>query len=236
VLFADLASFTERTVDLTPTETLFFVNNFFAWVSAEALRGRPAIVDKYMGDALMVVFSTEFGSEEPFVDAVQAARWMAENDALSFAPQMGLASGRVVVGHVGTPLKYDCSVFGSPVALAARCTAVEPDEVSEPYSSAITFPVAEWGGRDFDVVFPPRRYRMPDGAIDSQPHPWEMLPSRRVSMKGIGEVEVLEIVNRSVHLPSQSAEDRAREGLADLRKAELEQARAVAGRSGPHVG
>ena len=69
----------------------------------------------------MIVFSKEFGSDDPFVDAVQGARWMSENDAHSFCPHIGLASGKVIVGYVGTPLKYNCSVFGAPVALAALC-------------------------------------------------------------------------------------------------------------------
>ena len=116
VLFADISSFSSRTKELNPVETLIFVNNFFAWISAEALRGRTGIVDKYIGDEIMVVFSKEFGSEDPFLEAVQTARWMAENDALAFDPHMGIASGPVVVGYVGTPIKYNCSVFGLCVA------------------------------------------------------------------------------------------------------------------------
>ena len=41
VLFADVTAFSARTADLDPTETLTFVNNFFCWITAEALRGRP---------------------------------------------------------------------------------------------------------------------------------------------------------------------------------------------------
>src|SRR5688500_1995900 len=74
VLFADVTSFSARTADLGPAETLAFVNHFFAWTSAEALRHGPGIVDKYIGDEVMVVFSEEFGSEDPLVDAVHAAR------------------------------------------------------------------------------------------------------------------------------------------------------------------
>ena len=62
VLFADITAFTSRAGDLTPEQTLFFVNNFFAWITAEALRHRPGIVDKYIGDEMMIVFSKEFGS------------------------------------------------------------------------------------------------------------------------------------------------------------------------------
>ena len=60
VLFADISFFAARTLDLTPAETLIFVNKFFAWISAEALRGTKAIVDKYIGDEVMIVFSTKF--------------------------------------------------------------------------------------------------------------------------------------------------------------------------------
>lgn len=96
---------------MTPAQTLYYVNNFFAWISAEVLEGRPGIVDKYIGDELMIVFSKEFGPDDPFVDAVQAARWMAENDFWSFLPHVGLASGPVIVGYVGTPIRYNCSVL-----------------------------------------------------------------------------------------------------------------------------
>lgn len=74
MLFADITGFSTRTLDLSPAATLVYVQNFFAWITAEALSGRPGIVDKYIGDEVMVVFSTEFGSENPFVDAARAAR------------------------------------------------------------------------------------------------------------------------------------------------------------------
>jgi class 3 adenylate cyclase len=219
MLFADITSFTARTLDLTPEETLSFVNNFFAWVTVEALRDRPGIVDKYIGDELMIVFSEEFGSDDPFTDAVQAARWMAQDDAHSFCPHIGLASGKVIVGYVGTPLKYNCSVFGAPVALAARCAGLAPDPAVGGHSTAIVFPAAEWGDRVFDEVFLPRRYKTPEGGLQEETHGWELLDPRTVDLKNIGKTEVREIVNRAIHIPSQSAEESAKEGLAQYRNA-----------------
>jgi class 3 adenylate cyclase len=81
VLFADIARFTERTADMTPVETLAYVNTFFTWITAEALRDQ-GIIDKYIGDAMMVVFAEELGSEHPFADAVRTAVRMCENDVL----------------------------------------------------------------------------------------------------------------------------------------------------------
>ena len=50
ILFSDITGFSRRTLTLSPTETLIFVNHFFMWISTEALHGRPGIVDKYIGD------------------------------------------------------------------------------------------------------------------------------------------------------------------------------------------
>jgi len=220
ILFSDISRFSARSLGLSPTETLIFVNNFFAWITAEAVRGGNGIVDKYIGDEMMVVFSKEFGSDDPFVEALQTARRMSEHDALDFNPHVGIASGPVTVGYVGTPAKYDCSVFGAPVALAARCSGVRPsirDGLS--FSTSIVFPAKEWRGRNFETVFPATKYRLPDGTTAEQPHCWEMFPPRSVDMKNIGPVEVQEIVNRAMHFPSQSAEDRAKEALQVLRRA-----------------
>jgi class 3 adenylate cyclase len=219
ILFADIAGFSRRTLDLSPTETLIFVNNFFAWISAEALPDSNGIVDKYIGDELMIVFSKEFGSQDPFLEAIEAARWMAEHDALSFTPHMGIASGPVIVGYVGTPVKYNCSVFGSPVALAARCAAIRPEmgEDGPMFSSSIVFPAGEWGERVFSSVFPPEKYKDIDGSIKERPHAWDLRSPRKVKPKNLPECEVREIVTCSMHLPSQSAEERARASLDLLR-------------------
>lgn len=218
VLFADISSFSARTVDLNPTETLAYVNNFFAWITAEALRGRPGIVDKYIGDELMVVFSTEFGSEDPFLDAVQAARAMGENDALNFSPHIGIATGEVIIGYVGTPLRFDCSVFGTPVALAARCGGVSPScDDGRMHSTTIAFPDSDWGDRDFDEVFPSNRYRNPDGSTGERPHGWELLPAREEELKNLPNVEVRQIINRAIRMMNWTVEDRTREGVAALK-------------------
>jgi hypothetical protein len=224
ILFADISSFSKRTLELSPTETLIFVNNFFTWITAEALRNRPGIVDKYIGDEVMVIFSEEFGSKDSFVDAVQTARWMAEHDVLAFEPHMGIAGGVVTVGFVGTPLKYDCSVFGVPVALAARCAGIPrpvPRATAKPQpmvSSSIVFPAELWKGRSFKEILPAEKYRMPDGTIQEQPHSWELLPPRKVRMKNMSDIEIREIVNRTIHIPTQSAEERARESLRVLQR------------------
>lgn len=207
ILFADITSFSARTLNLSPAETLIFVNWFFAWISAEALRGGKGIIDKYIGDEVMVVFSREFGSDDPFAEAVKTACWMAQNDAWAFLPHVGIASGKVIVGYVGTPLKYNCSVFGAPVALAARCAGKEPRTDDTRYTGPIIFPASEWGDRNLDEIIPPTD--LGQG--------WELLARQEEELKNIGTVELRALVRRGVWIPQMRAEEAAREVLAKIK-------------------
>lgn len=218
VLFADITGFSARTADLDPTETLAFVNHFFTWIGAESLRGRPGIVDKYIGDEVMVVFSKEFGSGDPFADAISAARWMGQNDAFSFTPHVGIASGVVIVGYVGTALKYNCSVFGAPVALAARCAGVRA-EYESPYSTSIAFPATDWGDRDFNTLFLPQQYSLPDGSLTEHPQTWKLLDPMAVELKNLGRVDIRHAVNGAMWFPTSTATERAQEAVRGIGRA-----------------
>lgn len=169
VLFCDIGDFSKRTQTLNPTETLVFVNHFFTWITAEALQESFGIVDKYIGDEMMLVFSSEFGSENHFEEAIRAARRMGERDGFSFCPHIGIASGRVTVGYVGTPNRFGCSVYGATVTLAARCASVKHPT---PVSSSIVFPDSEWCNRNFSKLFEPRKVQQRDGL-------WGVTTSRR---------------------------------------------------------
>lgn len=192
ILFADISLFSKRTLDLTSTATLIFVNRFFTWITNEALKGIPCIIDKYIGDQIMIVFSTEFGSKDPFIEAIHAARKFAESDFLGFQPHMGVASGMVTVGYVGTPLRYNCSVFGKPVTIASRCADMK---VEIPNYASIVFPSNLWDGTSFEYIFKASDDHSPAFAIHEMPLNWQEMPSTTVMMKNVGPVEVISIVN-----------------------------------------
>lgn len=207
ILFADITAFSRRTFHLTSTETLVFVNTFFSWITAQALQGGTGIVDKYIGDEVMVIYSTEFGSMDPFQDAIRAGAAMAENDVHDFAPHIGIASGPVTVGYVGTPVKYNVSAFGAPVAMAARCAGVKPGMTDRGAASCcMTFPALDWGSRALDEVLPPTSNKS-----------WDFVASQDVPMKNLPDQAVCQIQRLAGWYPSESADDRAREGVAQLR-------------------
>jgi class 3 adenylate cyclase len=214
VLFADISNFSGRTEALSSTETLIFVNHFFSWISAEALTDSHGIVDKYIGDEIMIVFSSEFGANDAFAEALTAAKHIGDQDPFAFSPHIGIASGTLTVGYVGTPLKYDCSVFGGAVVTAARCAGVKCDG-GAPVS--IVFPAAEWKHRSFDEFFPGTESHLEDGSKITIPSKWELCPSRTVNPKNMAPLEIIGIDRTTRWVPSISPAEWAREIAEDLK-------------------
>lgn len=211
ILIADISNFSERTAALSPTETLIFINNFLAWITAESIRHYPCIIERYVGDAVMVVFSEEFGSKDPIADALQAAKRVGQDDAWAYSPHMGIAFGRVIAGFTGTKTRFGCSVFGRTVTLASRLASTHPIESC---ASSIAY-VANLTGEEVlrsvfgsdaegNSVYPPQ-------------NKWRLLEKRAVLLDKVGEVEIREAIKVAFWIPSQSAEDRARENLRGLR-------------------
>lgn len=145
------------------------------------------------------------------IDAIQAAIAISQHDVHAYRPHIGVASGPVIVGYAGTALRYDVSVFGAPVALAARCAAVKPDPATTGFvSSTIVAPESDWTGRALSDFY------QTDIPGDCR---FQLLEAREVPMKGIGDVSVRELHNTGFWAPSMSAEARARLGMATLRDA-----------------
>ena len=147
---------------------------------------------------------------------------MGEQDVFAFVPHVGIAGGRVAVGYAGTPLMYNCSVFGGPVALASRCAGIRPEETGgerPAYGCSVTFPAADWAEREFEELFPPTKYPGPGGGVVEQPTSWRLMPARTVAIKNMGEVVVREVVDQGIYVPSAAAEDEARRIVEDMRAA-----------------
>jgi class 3 adenylate cyclase len=128
-------------------------------------------------------------TKETLADAVGAGRWMVEQDYLNFFPHVGIASGQLVVGYVGTPLKYNRSIYGRPVTLAQRCCQLEDAK------GPIVLPTESWGQRKLVNVLTKRKLKDPTGKEFEIDVRWRTLPPRRVTLKGCGDLDVLEVTD-----------------------------------------
>ena len=130
VLFADIRNFTSIAETLKPRETVDILNEVFTELF-EAVAANDGMLDKFMGDAVMAVFgaplSTGRDPQNAVASAVQMMRLVAElNERRRDRAQpdirlgIGVATGEVVAGTIGSPKRMDYTVIGDSVNLAAR--------------------------------------------------------------------------------------------------------------------
>lgn len=121
VLFADLPGFSKLATDLSPVECACYVSHFFAWFEGEASRRYGGIVDKFIGDEVMIVFPRGKCEIDPLEAALRTAGAMLAHDPYAFEPKIGIAAGPFAIALVGTQITRAISAVGHTVNLAARC-------------------------------------------------------------------------------------------------------------------
>ena len=130
VLFSDIRSFTNFTEKNGPQETVRMLNSYFTEMY-EQIINHQGILDKYIGDAIMAVFGTPFPSPEDADNSLQAAigmiRALKTFNALRVKDNLdpisigiGVNTGEVVAGNIGSDKRMDFTVIGDAVNLAAR--------------------------------------------------------------------------------------------------------------------
>jgi adenylate cyclase len=140
VLFADLTGFTSLSEALDPEDVRAFQNALFTML-AEAIERHEGFVEKFVGDAVMAVFGAPVAHEDDPVRALAAAlamqqgmaelaaRWAARLGR-SVQLHIGVHTGPVVAGHLGTGAGSAYAVTGDTVNTTARLlSAAEPGTV-----------------------------------------------------------------------------------------------------------
>lgn len=141
VLFADLVGFTAF-AENAPPESVAESLDFFLDLSVEAIFRAGGTLDKFIGDCVMAFFGAPVAQPDHALRAVRAAVeiqeglavWNARRAAeglLGFKARIGLNSGPVVVGDIGSSRRVDYTVLGNTVNVAARLEALvaQPDDV-----------------------------------------------------------------------------------------------------------
>jgi class 3 adenylate cyclase len=127
VLFTDLVGYTTSTAALGPEETVCFLNEHFARVTA-CIESEGGTVDKFIGDSVMAFWGAPTPQPDHAERAVRAVRLIAEAIRDETAPggpgrvrlRVGLASGNVVVGDIGSSSRTSYTVIGDTVNVASR--------------------------------------------------------------------------------------------------------------------
>ncbi|WP_293146961.1 MULTISPECIES: adenylate/guanylate cyclase domain-containing protein [unclassified Microcoleus] len=124
ILFSDIRDFTALSESLTPQENFNFINSYLSRMEPNIIKNH-GFIDKYIGDAIMALFGQSAS------DAVNAAISMLHSLAeynqhrmsCSYAPikiGIGINTGSLMLGTVGSTNRMDSTVIGDAVNLASR--------------------------------------------------------------------------------------------------------------------
>ncbi|MDP7165003.1 MAG: adenylate/guanylate cyclase domain-containing protein [Alphaproteobacteria bacterium] len=130
ILFSDIRGFTALSERQRPAQLLDLLNRYLTRMST-AIEAEGGVVDKYIGDAIMALFGAPLGNSDDAARAIRAALAMGHELAeLNFelrtqglpeiATGIGINSGLVVAGNMGSVRRLNYTVIGDNVNLASR--------------------------------------------------------------------------------------------------------------------
>jgi adenylate cyclase len=132
--FSDLKGFTALSEHMDPADLVRLLNRHLG-VIADTIVEEGGIVDKFVGDAVVAIFGAPVEHPDHAARAVRAAlrcqarmqQLAAEERAAGRAPltlRIGLNTGQCVVGNLGSAQRFDYTMLGDTVNLAARLEGV----------------------------------------------------------------------------------------------------------------
>jgi len=135
-LFTDVKGFSSISEQLDPSDLVSLLNRYLTAMS-DILLERHGTIDKYEGDAIISFFGAPLTDPDHAAAACQAAIEMKRTEAelnerlraeglapTQLATRIGVNTGDMVVGNMGTPQKMDYTIMGHNVNLAARLEGV----------------------------------------------------------------------------------------------------------------
>lgn len=138
VMFADIRGFTAYSERKTPEQVINSLNEYFSLMT-EIIHNNHGYVDKFIGDAIMAVFGSPVDYADHAVAAAAAACEMQEKlvtfnakrpSAEHFEIGIGLNTGEVVAGNLGSVQRMEYAIIGDNVNIASRlCGAAKPNEI-----------------------------------------------------------------------------------------------------------
>jgi class 3 adenylate cyclase len=130
IIFTDIRGFTTLSETLNPHDLIGLLNSYFAEL-LPIIDKNGGVLDKFIGDAMMIVFGTPLAKEDDALRAVKTGlEIQAKVKALNVAREregrdhitmgIGINTGNVIAGNVGSEDRMEYTVLGDAVNVAAR--------------------------------------------------------------------------------------------------------------------
>ncbi len=161
VFFSDVVGFTRMSEQLSPEEVIQMMNGYFD-LMVPCIETTGGAIDKFIGDAIMAFWGIPFNDDDSAFKGVTAALNMqtalatfnyaqSQTDHPQIAMGIGLATGPVVAGNIGSADRVEYTVLGDTVNTASRIEATA-------CSDQILVNQETWnmlGEKGFGIAMPP---------------------------------------------------------------------------------
>ncbi len=138
VLFSDIRGFTPLSENMPPEEVVALLNRHFSSM-LPIINKNGGVLDKFMGDAMMITFGAPFPKGDDALMAVKTGLMMKDmrralnknREKEGKAPihmGIGINTGYVVAGNIGSEERMEYTVFGDVVNTAARIEGLSREE------------------------------------------------------------------------------------------------------------
>jgi class 3 adenylate cyclase len=139
-LFADVRGFTAMIAAMDPRDIIALLNEYLEGAGA-AIEAEGGVIDKFVGDEIMALFGAPLSRPDDALRAIQAAiriqemiRSLNDSRRATGKPEItigiGINTGLVVAGNMGSRKRLNYTVLGEPVNLAARlCSMAEAGQI-----------------------------------------------------------------------------------------------------------
>ena len=159
VYFSDLAGFTTLSERMKPDELVRFLGEYFQDMS-EIIATESGTVDKYLGDGIMAFWGAPIPLSDHAIRACSAAlrchRRIGELAArgTEIKARIGIATGDVLVGNIGSPDRMNYTVMGDTANLASRVESINKQYGTSLMISETTYAQAKAAvvARPIDIV------------------------------------------------------------------------------------
>ncbi len=127
ILFSDIRNFTSQCEALPPETIVGHLNEYFTHMVEEIFEHRGT-VNKFVGDMIVALFGAPFALPDREKCAIEAAIAMQKRIQATSTPWIrdhfhtgiGISSGKVIVGNIGSPQHMDYTAIGDEVNTASR--------------------------------------------------------------------------------------------------------------------
>jgi adenylate cyclase len=153
VLFSDIRGFTTISEKLTPEDLVHLLNEYLTEMTNLVFK-YDGLLDKYMGDAIMAVFGAPLDQPDHALRACRTAlgmmdelkklqeKWADEGRPV-FDIGIGINSGDMVVGNMGSDMRFDYTVMGDMVNLGSRLEGINKEYGTNIVISEYTYAVVK---------------------------------------------------------------------------------------------